>query len=182
MLLFLLQLVISVLFLSITFLLGVGCLIAMMVIIKRRNRNEMTSLGTNVQQPTSYGSTLQTVRTSQDKRLKEEELEEEEETESRLTASSSPINSPAQRAAPGAADGDDSITRFVVLELLLLLSTLVVSQPCHCILLLTSAYSSTLQGILTVFWKLSSKDFSGIFIAVNILDTVANFGQVCSQL
>lgn len=36
----------------------------------------------------------------------------------------------------------------------------------------------SVQGILTVFWKLINKKIDGIFIAVNILDIVTNFGQV----
>ena len=35
-----------------------------------------------------------------------------------------------------------------------------------------------LQGILIVIWKISKKNISGIFIAVNVVDTVTNFGQV----
>ena len=35
-----------------------------------------------------------------------------------------------------------------------------------------------LQGILIVIWKINKKNISGIFIAVNVVDTVTNFGQV----
>ena len=38
------------------------------------------------------------------------------------------------------------------------------------------------QGILIVFWKLVSKRIDGVFIAVNILDTVTNYGQVGYEL
>lgn len=34
------------------------------------------------------------------------------------------------------------------------------------------------QGILIVIWKLNSTHISGIFIGVNVLDTITNFGQV----
>lgn len=39
-------------------------------------------------------------------------------------------------------------------------------------------YFVKLQGILIVIWKISKKNISGIFIAVNVVDTVTNFGQV----
>lgn len=35
-----------------------------------------------------------------------------------------------------------------------------------------------MQGILIVIWKINRKSISGIFIAVNVVDTVTNFGQV----
>ena len=38
------------------------------------------------------------------------------------------------------------------------------------------------KGILIVIWKILSPDQNGIFIAVNILDTITNFGQVCSYV
>lgn len=44
------------------------------------------------------------------------------------------------------------------------------------ILLLFLLFSCAV-GILIVSWKLSSKAISGIFIAVNVMDTVTNFGQ-----
>ena len=39
-------------------------------------------------------------------------------------------------------------------------------------------YYTISQGILILIWKLSSPLVTGIFIAVNVLDTVTNFGQV----
>ncbi len=35
------------------------------------------------------------------------------------------------------------------------------------------------QGILIVIWKILSNQITGIFIAINVLDTITNFGQVC---
>ncbi len=40
-------------------------------------------------------------------------------------------------------------------------------------------YQATLlQGILIVMWKMLSSELTGIFIAINVLDTITNFGQV----
>ena len=38
------------------------------------------------------------------------------------------------------------------------------------------------QGILIVIWKINKSNISGIFIAVNVVDTVTNFGQVSQVL
>ena len=35
------------------------------------------------------------------------------------------------------------------------------------------------QGVLIVLWKILSDEITGIFIAINVLDTITNFGQVC---
>lgn len=93
------------------------------------------------------------------------------------------------------------VTRFIVLLMFLLFSCLVVSTytcmyssvTCVCTCACSYMYMlhvhalffcvdyesfSPVQGILIVIWKLNSTHISGIFIGVNVLDTITNFGQV----
>ena len=47
-----------------------------------------------------------------------------------------------------------------------------------CVYMQFRIFPTLFQGILIVIWKLTTGHISGIFIAVNVLDTVTNFGQV----
>ena len=72
------------------------------------------------------------------------------------------------------------LTRFIVLHMFLIFSMLMVNayilsnMNMHYYIVLYMLY----QGILIVIWKINRKSISGLYIAVNVVDTVTNFGQV----